>query len=98
MRVIFTFYLNFLWFAISISLFGCWLITIYGSWQYIVMIFWTKVITNAFLGFFIHIFSPSQFYFFKNLGYSKSKLYALTFTFDMVIWLLLSWLTIKILT
>src|SRR5688572_17731564 len=96
MPVVLTFYRNFSWFVLGISLFGCWLIWIYGSWQFMPM-FWTKVLTNILLGLFIHVFSPGQFNFFNNLGYSKSRLYVFTFIFDMVIWFLLSWLTIKIL-
>lgn len=97
MRIVLTFYRNFSWPVLGISLFGCWLIWIYGSWQYIVLVFWMKVITNTLLGLFTHIFSPDQFYFFNNLGYNKIRLYVFTFFLDMVIWFLLSWLTIKIL-
>jgi len=98
MRVILTFYKNFSWLVLAISLLGCWLIWLYGSWQYMIVVFWTKVLTNTLLGLFIHIFSPSQFYFFKNLGYSKTRLYTYTFIFDMVIWFIMSWLTIRMLT
>lgn len=96
MRVILTFYRNFFWLVLSISFFGCWLIWMYGSWQFMVLVFWMKVFTNILLGIFIHLFSPSQFYFFKNLGYSKSRLFAFTFILDMVIWFLLSFTTLKL--
>lgn len=97
MQVILIFYQNFIWLALAISLMGCWFIGMYGSWQYIVVMFWIKVITNVLLGLFIHIFSPSQFYFFQNLGYNKESLFTHTFILDMGIWFTMSWLTIKLL-
>ena len=96
MRVILTFYKNFLWFVLGISLFGCYLIWVYGSWQFMITVFWIKIVTNILLGLYILIFHPEQFYFFLNLGYSKMKLYTLTFILDMAIWFVLSVLTIKI--
>ncbi|HEX6227305.1 MAG TPA: hypothetical protein VFZ52_22970 [Chryseolinea sp.] len=97
MRVILIFYRNFLWPAIGISLFACWLIWMSGSWHFIAASFWMKVVTNLFLGLSIHIFSPNQLPFFNNLGYNTIILYTYTFLFDMMLWLLLSWVTIEIL-
>jgi hypothetical protein len=97
MRIVLTFYRNFLWFVVGISMFGCYLLFIYGSWQFIVAVFWLKLVTNILLGLYIHIFSPEQLYFFHNLGYNKSRLYSHTFILDMIIWFLMSWITIKIL-
>jgi hypothetical protein len=54
------------------------------------------VITNIFLGLFVYIFKADQFYFFKNLGYNKVRLFAFTFSFDMLIWFTMSWLTLRI--
>lgn len=96
MRIILTFYRNFSWVVLSITFFGCSLIVMSGTWNFVVSIFWMKLFTNAMLGLFIHIFSPEQLYFFNNLGYSKTRIFASAFLLDMVIWFLLSWLTIKI--
>jgi hypothetical protein len=78
-------------------MFGCYLLLMYGSWQFIVMAFWLKVITNILLGLYIHIFSSEQFYFFHNLGFNKTRLYSSTFVVDMLIWSLMSWITLKLL-
>jgi hypothetical protein len=67
-----------------------------GDWNAIASSLWMKLFTNVILGLFIQIFSPEQLYFFHNLGYNKIRLYMFTFILDMVIWVLLSWLTIKI--
>ena len=96
MHVVLTFYRNFLWIVLAISLFGCFLIWSYGAWHYIVIVFWAKVGTNTLLGLYIHYFRSEQFCFFANLGYSKIRLYAFTFALDMFLWFLLSWVTIKV--
>jgi hypothetical protein len=97
MNTILIFYRNFVWLANFISLFGCYLIVVSGSWLFVTVVFWVKISTNFILGLYTHIFHPDQFYFFNNLGYSKPKLYALTFMFDMTLWMILSLLTIKLL-
>jgi hypothetical protein len=97
MPAIFAFYRNFVWFSSFISLFGCLLITLYGSWTFIVVVFWGKVATNVFLGLYIHIFHSDQYHFFHHLGFDKLRLYLFTFFLDMVIWLVLSLLTIALL-
>lgn len=96
MNVVLTFYRNFSLVALGISLIGCVLVLAYGSWLYMVVVFWTKVLTNTLLGLYINYYRPEQFYFFANLGYSKIRIFAFTFILDMLIWFLLSWLTIKV--
>src|SRR5688572_24423465 len=95
MSVIFTFYRNFIWFANFISLFGCYLLWVYGSWAYMIAVFWVKVSTNTVLGLYIHIFNADQYYFFNNLGFRKTELYVFTFLLDLSIWLMLSLITVK---
>ena len=97
MQVVLTFYRNFSWIVLGISLFGCVIVLAYGSWQYMVVVFWTKVLTNTLLGLYINYYRSEQFCFFANLGYSKIRIFTFTFILDMLIWFLLSWLTIKLL-
>jgi hypothetical protein len=97
MRVVLTFYKNFLWFTVGISLIGCYLIWLYGGWQFSVAVFWLKVVTNTLLGLYVNIFDPEQFFFYNNLGFSRLKLFVLTSVLDMMLWLCLSVVTIKFL-
>jgi hypothetical protein len=96
MSVILTFYRNFVWLVIFITVLGCYLMFSAGSWTFIVVTFWMKIITNITLALFIHIFHPSQYYFFNNLGFGVLQLYVFTFILDMLIWFILSVLTINV--
>jgi hypothetical protein len=97
MNAMLLFYRNFLWFANSISLFGCLLICIYGGWQFAIAVFWTKIGTNVLLGLYVELFQHEQFIFFNNLGYTKVQLYGSSFALDMLAWFTLTILTIKFL-
>jgi hypothetical protein len=92
-----TFHRNFVWPLTFISLFGCFIILASGSWLFAITMFWTKVITNTLTGFYFHLFHQEQFYFFHNLGYTKTQLYAFCFLFDMAVWAALTALTISLL-
>jgi hypothetical protein len=96
MPAIFAFYRNFIWFSLFISLSGCLLITVHGSWAFMVVVFWGKIATNVFLGLYIHVFHSDQYHFFHHLGFDKPRLYLFTFLLDMAIWVVLSLLTIFI--
>jgi hypothetical protein len=97
MQALLTFHRNFVWPVTFISMFGCLLILGAGNWLFAVNIFWTKVFTNVIIGFYFHLFHSDQFYFFYNLGYSKTQLYTFSFLLDMSIWFLLTVLTIMLL-
>jgi hypothetical protein len=96
MSAILTFYRNFVWLVSFITLLGCYLMFSAGSWTFIVVVFWIKIVTNISLGLFIHIFHPNQYYFFNNLRFGVLQLYVFTFILDMLIWFMLSALTISI--
>jgi len=96
MRVIFSFYRNFIWFVTGISMFGCYMMWLYGSAAFMIFVFWVKIVTNILLGLYVNIFHDSQFYFYYNLGFSRTRLFAATFMLDMLIWILMSVLTITI--
>jgi len=97
MRVIFTFYRNFIYPATAVTAFSCYLIISEGSAFISVYMWWMKIITSAFLGLFFHLFQSQQLYFFNNLGYSARRLYALTAILDFSIWLILTIATIQFL-
>jgi hypothetical protein len=96
MHVVLTFYRNFRFVASAITLFGCYLVVASESWLFVMPMFWTKIFTNVILGLLVNYFSADQFCFYANLGYNRIRLFALKFILDMVIWGVLSWLTIKI--
>lgn len=90
MKVILTFYRNFIWPTTLISLVSCYLLLSGGSAKNVVYLFWMKLITSFFLGIFFEFFHAQQFYFFNNLGYSKRRLYVTVGILDLSIWMMLS--------
>ena len=89
MNVIFTFYRNFIWPVTFITLISCYVL-LTGSAKDIVYLLWMKVISNACMGFYFELFEGNQFYFFNNLGYSKSTLYISVALLDFALWLFAS--------
>lgn len=51
--------------------------------------FWMKIVTSFLLGIFFHLFRAQQFYFFNNLGYTKTRLYIAAGILDLSVWLAL---------
>jgi hypothetical protein len=97
MTPLLTFHRNFIWPTLFITFFGCFIILASGSWLFAVSLFWTKIITNGLIGCYFLLFHKQQFYFYHNLGYTKTQLCAFSFLLDMSIWALLTLLTIKLL-
>jgi hypothetical protein len=97
MAVILTFYRNFVWLVNFVTLLGCYLIWLNGSWSFVIVVFWIKLLTNIILGLYIHIFHEDQYAFFQNLGFNKLQLYVFTFILDMTIWAAFSLLTTRLL-
>jgi hypothetical protein len=89
MNVILTFYRNFIWPVTCITLISCYGV-LTGSPKDLVYMFWMKVISNVGIGFYFEFFEGDQFYFFNNLGYSKSGLYISVAVLDFAIWLFAS--------
>lgn len=87
MNVILTFYRNFIWPLNCITLISCYIL-VEGSAKDVVYLFWMKVITGLCFGVYFEFFQTQQFYFFNNLGYSKTKLYMSVATVDLFVWLL----------
>lgn len=89
MNLILTFYRNFIWPLTCITLISCYIL-IDGSAKDVVYLFWMKLITSLSFGIYFEFFQTHQFYFFNNLGYSKTKLYIGVATIDLSVWLLLT--------
>jgi hypothetical protein len=97
MPAILAFYRNIAWISNFITVFGCYLIWQSHSWAFIVVVFWIKLCTNTLLSLYVHFFHADQYYFFQNLGFGKTALHGFTFMLDMLVWLILSMVTIIIL-
>ena len=97
MRTLLTFYKNFSLISISISLGSCFLILLSGSPYSTILVFWLKIISNAALLSYVHFFRSDQFNFFFNLGYSQKQLYLKTLGLDFGLWIILTYITLKIL-
>jgi hypothetical protein len=86
LRLILTFYRSFL-FATSIITTAC--ISIF--WKYgistFATLFWFKIITLALVYFFIRTHKAKEFYYYQNLGVSKTLLWTSTLIFDFTIFL-----------
>lgn len=87
MNVILTFYRNFIWPVTLITLISCYIL-LDSSPKNVVYLFWMKIITGLCFGLYVEFFQAQQFYFFNNLGYSKTKLYIGVATVDLFVWLL----------
>jgi hypothetical protein len=94
LHITFTFYRSFIIPETFLNLLSCYLIWQAGSGKIILYLFWMKVIANAFIGIFIHLFQAQQLYFFNNLGYSAKRLYIHTAALDFLIWICLSLITL----
>lgn len=79
------------------SALSCYLILWEGSAVTAIYMFWMKIITSIVWGLFFHLFGSEQLYFFNNLGYSKERLYISTGMMDMLIWLIVTVITIQFL-
>ena len=92
-RILLVFYRNIYWLTGSASLFICFLFWQSGEMKWLGMFIWTKLITNALVLLFFHLFSRDKLYFFYNLGYSMLRLYMIVFAFDIFLWTILMTLT-----
>ena len=88
-RLIWTFYKSFAFFSFSATL-TC-LILLYGFGPkgiYIIQpLFWFKIFTLAIIVYAINIYKKNEFYYYKNLGISKLKLWISIITFDFLFFL-----------
>jgi len=87
-RLILTFYKNFLLASLIITA-GC--VCIF--WKYgfttFLVLFWFKVATLALIYYFINNYKSKEYYYYQNLGISKVLLWAFTLTFDFTLFIFL---------
>lgn len=90
-----TFYKSFALASFIISL-SCASITYHHGIETFAAIFWFKIITECLIVYSIHSYKNNEFYYFKNLGFSKLKLWVSTLSFDVIIFTTLIIISLKI--
>ena len=94
-RLLFTFYKNFIAFSLVITLSG---ISIY--WKYglesFTALFWTKLITFGITYFVVHTSKYQEYFYYQNLGISRLLLWSVTLAFDFLLFIILIIITHQI--
>lgn len=87
-RIIFTFYRSFLLASLLIT--GACLVLF---WEYgmsiFAVLFWLKLGTMAAIFWFINSYKSKEYYYYRNLGISKTVLWTTTLVFDFALFLFL---------
>ncbi len=87
-QLLWTFYKSFLFVSLLVTGFCLQLI-----WKYDFRIFgntlWLKLATLALIWFFINEFRSKEYYYYQNLGISKTLLWSATILFDLAIFIFL---------
>lgn len=91
-RLLFTFYRNFLILSLLIT-FGCVFIYWLHGIATFTALFWSKLITFGVIYFVINSSKSNEFYYYQNLGISKRMLWTATFSFDLIIFIFLIFIT-----
>lgn len=90
-RLIWTFYKNFLFLSVIITALCLRAFWMYGFATFF-GIFWGKLITLGLTYYLLNPNKKNEYYYYQNLGISKTILWTATLTFDFVLFLLLIFL------
>lgn len=85
-RLIHTFYNTFNVPSILISLICAGIFSISGL-SFFVVIFWFKILSMGFIITFIDNYREKEYYYYQNLGFSKTTLWSSSLIFDFVLFL-----------
>ena len=91
-RLIWAFYMNFLWPSVILTAFCLRAFWVFGFDSFF-GIFWCKVLTLGLTYYLINSNKKNEYYYFQNLGVTKTLLWAATISFDFILFLLLLILT-----
>lgn len=97
MRVALTFYRTVAIPLIAISLITAYQVLVSQSVYFILRVLWIKILTTIVIGGYLALFRSEQFIFFNNLGYSRNRLFAISFAFDFSVWMLFMVVTVQFL-
>jgi len=88
LRLTLTFYKSFLFVSLLITL-SCMSVIATNGMQAFVAVFWFKIITLGLIVFFINNYKRNEFYYYKNLGLSKFRLWLSILLFDFILFIML---------
>ncbi|MES2373251.1 MAG: hypothetical protein V4557_11775 [Bacteroidota bacterium] len=87
-KLIWTFYQNFLLYSMLITI-SC-LVPFYNyGFKIFTVIFWFKIITLGISYYFVNEYKQREYYYYRNLGVSKYLLWTSTLTFDFSLFIFL---------
>lgn len=86
-RALNIFYSNFRVLTVGASLFTCVLYFLATEPLFAIPLFWSKLLSNALVILFFHIFQQDRLYLFYNLGVTRLFLYISCVALDLIIWL-----------
>jgi hypothetical protein len=87
-RVIFTFYSGIAFSSLLVTACGAGLVLAFGLGSFLPAVL-IKLVSGAFVFFFTNDYKRNQFYYYHNLGLSKSFLWSLSIGFDYALFLFL---------
>lgn len=92
LSLLYRFYLNFCLVSIIITLVSMALLYTLGVAAAVIII-WFKIITMVIFAWYVSSYKKNEFYYYRNLGLSKLRLFACTLGFDFTVFVLLMVLT-----
>ncbi len=85
-RSVYTFYKNFFLLSFLITL-VCLAVIVKSEFSFFQIMFWFKLGVNAMIYYFISDYKQKEFYYYQNLGVSRTVLWASTAIIDMTVFL-----------
>lgn len=95
LRLILTFYSNFFFASLLINA-GCLLAFYRYGLETFTAIFWVKAIAMAVIFYYVKNYKEKEFYYYQNLGVSKTMLWAASLSADFILFILLIITTYRI--
>lgn len=92
LRLLWTFYRNHFWADMLLSAIGLWTLHNWGLVAF-EAVFWFKIISYGIIYYFVNSLRKNEYYYYSNLGFRKSTLWAITLSVDFVLYITLIILT-----
>ncbi|HZK63284.1 MAG TPA: hypothetical protein VFC34_04015 [Puia sp.] len=87
-RLLWTFYKNFVFLSTLISV-CCLVLFLEYGFSVFIDLFWLKVITSLIIFYFVDYYKRQEYYYYFNLGISKTRLWSPIFIFDFSLFILM---------
>jgi hypothetical protein len=95
LRLLLTFYRSYAAFSFIITL-SCSQILWINGLKAFVFIFWFKIITLALTAYYINSYKKKEFFYFQNLGLSRLRLWSVTLSLDILLYIAMLTLTYQL--